>query len=161
MAPIIAALLQQGFSILGGALLSKGKAAVEEKLGIDIDKALGTEEGRIKLKQLEMQHEQWLIEADTRKRDQELEFQKAQESSVTDRWKADMSADSWLAKNVRPMTLIYLLTAYTILSLLSGFGFNVASAYVELLGQWGMLVMTAYFGGRTLEKIVSTRESAK
>lgn len=161
MAPIIAALLQQGFSILGGALLSKGKEVVEEKLGIDIDKALGSEEGRIKLKQLESEHEQWLIEADIRKRDQELEFQKAQESGITDRWKADMGSDSWLAKTVRPMTLIYLLTAYTILSLLSGFGFNVASAYVELLGQWGMLVMTAYFGGRTLEKIVSTREGAK
>ncbi len=73
MAPIIAALLQQGFSILGGALLSKGKDAVEEKLGIDIDKALGTEEGRIKLKQLEMEHEQWLVEADIRRNEQELQ----------------------------------------------------------------------------------------
>jgi len=73
MAPIIAALLQQGFSILGGALLSKGKDVVEEKLGIDIDKALGTEEGRIKLKQLEMEHEQWLVEADIRRNEQELQ----------------------------------------------------------------------------------------
>lgn len=73
MAPIIAALLQQGFSILGGALLSKGKDVVEEKLGIDIDKALGTEEGRIKLKQLEREHEQWLVEADIRRNEQELQ----------------------------------------------------------------------------------------
>ena len=73
MAPIIAALLQQGFSILGGALLSRGKDVVEEKLGIDIDKALGTEEGRIKLKQLEMEHEQWLVEADIRRNEQELQ----------------------------------------------------------------------------------------
>lgn len=73
MTPIIAALLQQGFSILGGALLSKGKDVVEEKLGIDIDKALGTEEGRIKLKQLEMEHEQWLVEADIRRNEQELQ----------------------------------------------------------------------------------------
>lgn len=73
MVPIVAALLQQGFSILGGALLSKGKDIVEEKLGIDIDKALGTEEGRIKLKQLEMEHEQWLVEADIRRNEQELQ----------------------------------------------------------------------------------------
>lgn len=73
MTAIIAALLQQGFSILGGALLSKGKDVVEEKLGIDIDKAFGTEEGRIKLKQLEMEHEQWLVEADIRRNEQELQ----------------------------------------------------------------------------------------
>jgi len=73
MAPLIAAVLQQGLQILGGALLSKGKDVVEEKLGIDIDKALGTEEGRIKLKQLEMEHEQWLVEADIRRNEQELQ----------------------------------------------------------------------------------------
>lgn len=73
MIPIVAAVLQQGLSILGGALLSKGKDVVEEKLGIDIDKALGTEEGRIKLKQLEMEHEQWLVEADIRRNEQELQ----------------------------------------------------------------------------------------
>lgn len=73
MAPIVAALLQHGFSILGGALLSKGKDVVEEKLGIDVDKALGTEEGRIRLKQLEMEHEQWLVEADIRRNEQELQ----------------------------------------------------------------------------------------
>ncbi len=73
MTPLIMAVLQQGLQILGGALISKGKDVVEKKLGIDIDKALGTEEGRIKLKQLEMEHEQWLVEADIRRNEQELQ----------------------------------------------------------------------------------------
>lgn len=73
MVPIVAALLQQGLSILGNAVLAKGKDVVEEKLGVDISQALGTEEGRIKLKQLEMEHEQWLVEADIRRNAQELQ----------------------------------------------------------------------------------------
>lgn len=75
------------------------------------------------------------------------------EGNVTSRWQADMGSDSWLSKNVRPLTLVYILTAYLLLAILDGNGFKVAESYVELLGQWGMLVMTAYFGGRTVEKV--------
>jgi hypothetical protein len=39
-----------------------------------------------------------------------------------------------------------------------GFGFNIAESYVNLLGQWGMIVMTAYFGGRTVEKVMEKRK---
>lgn len=82
-----------------------------------------------------------------------VDLLKTEQAAITGRWQADMASDSWLAKNVRPAVLIYILTAYTALALLSGAEFNVAPAYVELLGQWGMLVMTAYFGGRSAEKI--------
>lgn len=80
---------------------------------------------------------------------------KAEQENVSDRWKADMGSDSWLSKNIRPMTLVYILTAYLALAILDGLKFHVAEAYVTLLGQWGMLVMGAYFGGRTLEKVMS------
>ena len=80
-----------------------------------------------------------------------------EQAGVSDRWKADMASDSWLSKNIRPMTLAYILSAYLALAVLDGFGFRVAEAYVTLLGQWGMLVMSAYFGGRTLEKIMDSR----
>jgi len=63
-----------------------------------------------------------------------------------------------LAQNIRPLTLAYILTAYLGLALLDGFGIKVAESYVTLLGQWGMLVMSAYFGGRTLEKIMDMRK---
>jgi hypothetical protein len=87
----------------------------------------------------------------------ETDLYKSEQAGVSDRWKADMASDSWLSKNIRPMTLAYILSAYLALAVLDGFGFRVAEAYVTLLGQWGMLVMSAYFGGRTLEKIMDSR----
>lgn len=94
-----------------------------------------------------------LIEAEQQVKLSVIDLLKSEQAEVSGRWKADMGSDSWLAKNVRPIVLVYILTAYTLLALLSGAEFNVAQAYVELLGQWGMLVMTAYFGGRSAEKI--------
>lgn len=78
-------------------------------------------------------------------------------TNVTQRWQADMSSDSWLSKNIRPLTLIYILTAYTIFSIGSAFDIKVTPEYVHLMGQWGMLIMGAYFGGRTFEKIIQMK----
>jgi hypothetical protein len=72
-----------------------------------------------------------------------------------------MASDSWLSKNIRPGTLIYILTAYLLFAGLSAAGIEVNEAYVALLGQWGMLVMTAYFGGRTVEKVMEMRKKDK
>jgi len=77
--------------------------------------------------------------------------------NVTERLKSDMGSDSWLSKNIRPMTLVYILTAYVTFALLDGAGYKISESYVNLLGQWGMLVMTAYFGGRTVEKIMGKK----
>jgi hypothetical protein len=83
----------------------------------------------------------------------ELEFYKIEQNNLTDRMKADMSSDSWLSKNIRPMVLIFLLVAYSGFAIASIFEYETRGAYVELLGQWGMLVMSFYFGGRTMEKL--------
>lgn len=77
-----------------------------------------------------------------------------EQQNVTERWKADMSSDSWLSKNIRPMTLVYILTTYALFALMSAFNLNVNESYVKLLGEWGQLIMLAYFGGRTVEKIM-------
>lgn len=78
------------------------------------------------------------------------------EKELTKRLEADMASDSWLSKNIRPMTLIFVLALYTIFSLTDGnIGeFNITDAYVSLLGQWGMLIMSFYFGGRSIEKVM-------
>ena len=68
-----------------------------------------------------------------------------------------MMSDSWLSKNIRPLTLIFILAMYSLLSISSGFDFAVTESYVELLGQWGMLIMTFYFSGRTLEKMTNLK----
>ena len=83
----------------------------------------------------------------------ELEFYKAEQNNLTERLKADMGSDSWLSKNIRPATLIFLLLSYSGFAIASIFGHETRGTYVELLGQWGMLVMSFYFGGRTMEKI--------
>lgn len=88
----------------------------------------------------------------------ETELYKSEQDNITSRWQADAATNSWLAQNIRPLTLAYILTAYLGLALLDGYGVKVAEAYVTLLGQWGMLVMSAYFGGRTLEKIMDMRK---
>jgi hypothetical protein len=87
----------------------------------------------------------------------ELQADMNEQNNVSDRWKADLSSDSWLSKNIRPMTLIAILVGYFIFATSSAFDLNVKQAYVELLGQWGMLIMSAYFGGRTLEKIMGMK----
>jgi hypothetical protein len=87
----------------------------------------------------------------------ELQADMNEQNNVSDRWKADLASDSWLSKNIRPMTLIAILVGYFIFATASAFGLNVTQTYVELLGQWGMLIMSAYFGGRTLEKIMAKK----
>ena len=88
----------------------------------------------------------------------QLQADITEQQEVTKRQQADMASDSWLSKNIRPMTLIAILAGYFTFAGMSAFGHDTNSKYVELLGQWGMLIMSCYFGGRTLEKIVSMRE---
>ena len=91
----------------------------------------------------------------------ELNADMNEQNNVSERWKADLGSDSWLSKNVRPMTLIALLVAYFIFATASAFGIEVTQAYVELLGQMIMLIVSAYFGGRTLEKIMDKKNAIK
>jgi hypothetical protein len=84
-----------------------------------------------------------------------------EQNNLTDRMKADMGSDSWLSKNIRPMTLIAIFVGYFMFAMMSAFGYNANEAYVTLLGQWGMLVMSFYFGGRTLEKIIDMKGGKK
>ena len=91
----------------------------------------------------------------------ELQADNVEAQEISKRWQADMDSDSKLSKNIRPMTLVYILTAYLVFAVGSAFDLNVNERYVELLGQWGMLVMSAYFGGRTLEKIMDRKNATK
>ena len=88
----------------------------------------------------------------------ELQADMNEQDNLTERAKNDMASDSWLSKNIRPMTLIFILVVYTVFAMMSAFGHNANEAYVTLLGQWGMLIMSFYFGGRTLEKILAMKE---
>lgn len=91
----------------------------------------------------------------------ELNADNVEAQEITKRHSGDMTSDSWLSKNIRPMTLIAILSGYFIFAMMSAFNIDTKSAYVELLGQWGMLIMSFYFGGRTLEKIIDMKQAAK
>lgn len=171
MIPIVASLLttlaSNGLGLLSSAIQAKGKEVVENTLGVKISDNPSPEEVS-KLRQLQFDHEERLLELGIEKARIEQEELKAllaakvtEDNNVTDRWKADMSSDSWLSKNVRPGTLVYILTAYLLFALLDGAGYKISESYVQLLGQWGMLVMTAYFGGRTVEKVMEMRKGGK
>jgi hypothetical protein len=80
-----------------------------------------------------------------------------EQSNVTARWAADAATDSWLAKNIRPLSLVAIFIGYFLFALMSAFGYNANESYVQLLGQWGMLIMSAYFGGKTLENIIAMK----
>jgi len=91
----------------------------------------------------------------------ELQADNVEAQELTKRQEADMTSDSWLAKNIRPITLIAILAGYFIFAGLSAAKIEVNSEYVQLLGQWGMLIMSFYFGGRTLEKIMDMKAKTK
>lgn len=171
MVPVVGALLgtlaESGLNLLSSAIQAKGKEVVEKTLGVKISDNPTPQEVE-KLRQLQYDHEERLLELGIEKaklEQQELEAllaaQANQENNVSERWKADMASDSMLSKNIRPATLVYILTAYLLFAGLSAAGIEVNEAYVALLGQWGMLVMTAYFGGRTVEKVIEMRRKGK
>lgn len=87
----------------------------------------------------------------------ETDIYKTEQNNVTERWKADDATDSWLNKNIRPLSLVAIFVGYFLFALMSAFGYNANEGYVNLLGQWGMLIMSAYFGGKTLENIIAMK----
>jgi hypothetical protein len=89
----------------------------------------------------------------------ELNADNIENQELTKRLEADMKSDSWLSKNIRPLTMVYILSAYLVLALLDAWGLDISDNFVSLLGQWGMLVMSFYFGGRTLEKVMGMKGS--
>jgi hypothetical protein len=73
---------------------------------------------------------------------------------VSKRWESDMQSDSWLSKNTRPMTLIFLTVAMVLLIFIdsTGLDFNVDGGWVDLLKSLLITVYVAYFGSRGAEK---------
>ncbi len=91
----------------------------------------------------------------------ELNADNIEAQELTKRQQADMGSDSWLSKNIRPLSLIALFFAYIIFAVMSAFGINTNDNYTMLLGQWGQLAFGFYFGSRGLEKIAEIRAKNK
>jgi len=109
-------------------------------IGGVIDKLTTTEEERLHAKQ---KIQELLEEAD-----------KDAQQQVTDRWKYDMQSDSFLSKNIRPLTLIFLTIMFTLLTFTDGNigGFSIQKEYIPIFQTLLITVYGAYFVGRTWEK---------
>ena len=86
-----------------------------------------------------------------------LEQDMVEMQEISKRWDSDMKSDSWLSKNTRPMTLIFLTISMVFLILLDSFeiDFSVDSGWVDLLKSLLITVYVAYFGSRGAEKFKS------
>jgi len=85
----------------------------------------------------------------------ELEQDVIEMQEVTKRWQSDMSSNSWLSSNIRPLSLAFLTLALFIYVILDSSldTFKIDEQWISLLGNLLMLVYGGYFGARTLEKI--------
>jgi len=88
-----------------------------------------------------------------------IEAEQAAQAQVSARWEADMKHGSWLSKNIRPLTLIFLTMIFTVLSIfdgnlqIGGEDFTIGEAYVPVYQTLLMTVYAAYFAGRSIEKV--------
>ena len=117
--------------VVGDLLPEKGALGVVKNL-IDQDPEVDSEEA------------QRVIDAEVR-------FQE----NVTERWKADMGSDVKLAKLIRPLTLIALMSMFMLTMVadsIDSWPFTVKDSYVDLLQILMMTAFGAYFAGRTIEK---------
>ena len=95
------------------------------------------------------------LEAERKIKELVANYEIEMEKNITARWEADLKSDSWLSKNVRPMTLIFLIVCTMLLIFIDAgaISFNVKDSYIDLLQLVLITVIGAYFGGRSLEKV--------
>ena len=95
------------------------------------------------------------LEAERKIKELVANYEVEMEKNITSRWEADLKSDSWLSKNVRPLTLVFLIVCTMLLIFIDAgaISFDVKDSYVDLLQLVLITVIGAYFGGRSLEKV--------
>jgi len=132
IAPLIAMFAKNGLDLVGEAVLKKGKQWVEDKAGIKLDPDMTNEQI--------MDLKKW-------QGDNQADLEKIAQENLTARHQADMSSDSWLSKNVRPLCLLLITLAIVI-------GIYLPAEYVDsknyqALTDMGVWVYGYYFVGRS------------
>jgi hypothetical protein len=133
-------------------LVKQGKDVAPELLSV-----VGSVTGIEQLKDLadKIGKDKQLSEADKQLLLEELKYDMIEMQESTKRWTADMNSDSWLSKNIRPLSLAFLtLTLFIYIVLDSSLeGFKIDSNWIDLLSSLLLLVYGGYFGARSAEKI--------
>lgn len=156
MLPIVGTLLTEGLSLLGNAVLAKGKEFVEEKTGIKLEPNM-SEENILKLKQFELEHEEELQRLQIEDNKLEVELYKLQTADTANARDRELKINespnaSWLSKNTSSLLAL----GFTIIFLALGFlsVFDVGVSYREApfnsvyntMGQIIMLIVGYYWG---------------
>lgn len=132
LAPLVGKLASEGLDLVANAVMAKGKQKVEEVLGIELKEDMSKEQAAA-IKLAAMNNEAILT--------------KMMEEELTKRHQADMTSDSWLSKNIRPLSLVYLMMLFTL-----AFVMSVPPTVLQMLNDLLMTVFIFYFGSRTIEK---------
>ena len=124
-----------------GKLFSGGAADLVKSVGGVIDNLHTSKEEK--------------LEAERKIKELMANYEIEMEKNITSRWEADLKSDSWLSKNVRPLTLVFLIVCTMLLIFIDAgaLNFEVKSSWVDLLQLVLITVIGAYFGGRSLEKV--------
>jgi hypothetical protein len=139
-------------------LFSSSVGAVVEKVGGAIDSLVTSDEERLALKNALKE----IANAEKAEANRHIE---AQEQAVTERHKTDMVSDSWLSKNIRPLSLIFLTVSVVILAyftlFVEGINKDILDSWIGLFTGLLMLIYGFYFGSRGLEKIFTLMGNKK
>ena len=124
-----------------GKIFSSGATELVKEVGSVVDDLVTTEEEK--------------LEAKRKLQNMIMNYESELQKEVTTRWTQDMNSDSWLSKNIRPMVLIFLVVSTVVLIFIDGgvIDFHVDSNWINLLQLTLLTVISAYFGGRSWEKI--------
>jgi|TARA_R110001606_G_scaffold355358_1_gene506285 hypothetical protein len=89
-----------------------------------------------------------------------LEQDMVEMQEVSKRWDSDMKSDSWLSKNTRPLSLIFLTLSMVFLILLdsSDIKFDIDSGWIDLLKSLMITIYVSYFGSRGFEKFQTIKK---
>jgi hypothetical protein len=122
-------------------ILSAGAANLVKSVGGVLDNLTTTKEEK--------------LDAERKINDMIMGYEAEMQKQVTERWKMDMNSDSWLSKNIRPLVLVFLVTATVLLIFIDAgvISFKVQDKWTDLLQLVLITVIGAYFGGRSLEKV--------
>ena len=153
MLQVVGALASAGLNILAEVVKQKGKKFVEEKFGVKIpDTPELDKDTLLKLKELELKHEEELQKILLEEREKELTYLTAVDQETTKRWLSDNTAGT-ITKLVRPLTLVYLLVAFTLLAVLDQNLLKVKDIYANTFSDLLQMAILAYFGLRSIEKV--------
>ena len=130
-------------------LFSSGAAKLVEGIGGVLDELITSKDEK--------------LEAERRIKELIAKHEVEMEKEISSRWSADMASDSWLAKNVRPLVLIFLVVSTVLLVFIDAgvIAFEVKASWVDLLQLVLITVIGAYFGGRSLEKVKNSSNKKK